>query len=65
MPSEDLAVGKPTGHFLNQGLMVVGGTQSIVGGAIVGLMVLDSIRKQAEQARESKPISSTPPQPLH
>jgi hypothetical protein len=36
-----------------------------VGGAIPGLVVLGSIRKQAEQARESKPISSIPPWPLH
>jgi hypothetical protein len=32
-----------------------------VGGAISGLLVLDSIRKQAEQAMMSKPVSSTPP----
>jgi hypothetical protein len=31
-----------------------------VGGAIPGLVVLDSIRKQAEQVRGSKPVSSTP-----
>ena len=36
-----------------------------MGGAIPGLVVLGSIRKQAEQARESKPVSSTPPWPLH
>jgi hypothetical protein len=30
-----------------------------VGGAITGLVVLGSIRKQAEQAVESKPVSST------
>jgi hypothetical protein len=36
-----------------------------VGGAIPGLMVLGSIRKQAEQARSSKPIRNTPPWPLH
>jgi hypothetical protein len=34
----------------------------IVGGAIPGL---DSIRKQAEQARRSKPVSNIPPWPLH
>jgi hypothetical protein len=32
----------------------------IMGGAIPGLVVLGSIRKQAEQARGSKPVSSTP-----
>jgi hypothetical protein len=37
----------------------------IVGGAIPGLVVLGSIRKQAEQARRSKPVSSIPPWPLH
>jgi hypothetical protein len=32
-----------------------------VGGAIPGLVVLDSIRKQAEQARGSKPVRNIPP----
>ncbi len=36
-----------------------------MGGAIPGLVVLGSIRKQAEQARESKPVSKIPPWPLH
>jgi hypothetical protein len=36
-----------------------------VGGAIPRLVVLDPIRKQAEQARGSKPISSIPLWPLH
>jgi hypothetical protein len=37
-----------------------------VGGAIPGLVVLGkTIRKQAEQARRSKPVSSTPPWALH
>ena len=36
----------------------------MVGGAIPGLVVLGSIRKQAEQAMRSKPVSSTPPWPL-
>jgi hypothetical protein len=34
------------------------------GRAILGLLFLDSIRKQAEQARGSKPISNIPPWPL-
>jgi hypothetical protein len=34
--------------------------QPIVGGAISGLMVLGSIRKQIEQALVSKPASHTP-----
>jgi hypothetical protein len=33
----------------------------MVGGAIPGLVVLGSIRRQAEQAMESKPGSSSPP----
>jgi hypothetical protein len=38
-----------------------------VGGAIPGLVyiILGSIRKQAEQARGSKPVSNIPPWPLH
>jgi len=36
-----------------------------MGGTIPGLVVLDSIRKQAEQARGSKPVSNIPPRPLH
>jgi hypothetical protein len=37
----------------------------IVGGAISGLVVLGSIREQAEQARGSKPVNNIPPWPLH
>ena len=37
----------------------------MVGGAIPGLVVLSSVRKQAEQARGSKPVSRPPPWPLH
>jgi hypothetical protein len=33
--------------------------------AIPGLVVLGSISKQAEQARESKPVRNIPPWPLH
>jgi hypothetical protein len=36
-----------------------------VGGAIPGLIVLGSMRRQAEQAMESKPVSNIPPWPLH
>jgi hypothetical protein len=36
-----------------------------VGDAIPRLVVLGSIRKQAEQAGGGKPVSSTPPWPLH
>ena len=37
----------------------------IVGGVISGLVVLGSIRKQAEQARGSKPVKNISPWPLH
>jgi len=36
-----------------------------VGGAVPGLVVLGSIRQQAEQARGRKPVSNIPPWPLH
>jgi hypothetical protein len=36
-----------------------------VGGAIPRLVLLGSIREQAEQARGSKPVSNIPPWPLH
>jgi hypothetical protein len=36
-----------------------------VGGAIPGLVVLDSIREQAEQARGSNPVKNTPSWILH
>ena len=34
-------------------------------GAIPGLVVLVSVRKQAEQAKRSKYVSNIPPWPLH
>jgi hypothetical protein len=37
----------------------------MVGSAIPGLVVLSSIREQAEQVRRIKPISNIPPWPLH
>jgi hypothetical protein len=36
-----------------------------VGGAISELVVLGSIREQAEQAKGSKPVINIPPWPLH
>jgi hypothetical protein len=37
-----------------------------VGGAIPGLVVLSSIRNQAEQVRGREPVSNIPPsKPLH
>ena len=45
--------------------LVIKGERPLVGGTISGLVVLGSIRKQAEQARGSKPIKNIPPWPLH
>jgi hypothetical protein len=45
--------------------LVIKGRGPLVGGTISGLVVLGSIRKQAEQARRSKPVSNIPPWPLH
>ena len=45
--------------------LVINGGGPVVGGAIPGLVVLSSIRKQAKQARGSKPVSNIPPWPLH
>jgi hypothetical protein len=44
---------------------VIKGERPLVGGAISGLVVLGSIREQAEQARGSKPVRNIPPWPLH
>ena len=55
----DGAVGGPVGHFLNFDLM---GFLILI---TTGLVVLESIKKQTEQKMESKPVSSTPPWPLH
>jgi hypothetical protein len=40
---------------------VTKGEGTLVGGAISALVVLCSIRKWAEQARGSKPVSNIPP----
>ena len=45
--------------------LVIKGKRSLVGETISGLVVLGSIREQAEQARGSKPIKNIPPWPLH
>jgi hypothetical protein len=52
----ELAIVKPTGHFLRQWLLVKGPAH--YGWYLPGLMVLGSIREQAEQAMRSKPVSS-------
>jgi hypothetical protein len=36
-----------------------------VASPIQGMIVLGSIRKQAEQAKGSRPVTNIPPQPLH
>ena len=45
--------------------LVIKGERPLVGGAISGLVVLGSIRKQGEQASGSKPVKDIPPWPLH
>lgn len=51
----DCSVGKPVGHFINDGCQRI---QHAVGGANPGLMVLGCIfKKRAEQATESQPVS--------
>ena len=41
--------------------LVIKGVGPLVGGTISGLVVLGSIRKQAEQVRGSKPVKNIPP----
>jgi hypothetical protein len=45
--------------------LVIKGEGPIVGGAIPRLVVLGSIRNEAEQARGSKSVKNIPPWPLH
>jgi hypothetical protein len=45
--------------------LVIKGERPLVGGTISGLVVLGSIRKQAEQASGGKPVKNIPPWPLH
>ena len=45
--------------------LVIKGEGPHVGGAIPELGVLDSIKKQAEQARGSKPVENIPSWPLY
>jgi hypothetical protein len=45
--------------------LMIKGERPLVGGAIPRLVVLGSIRQQAEQARGSKPVRNIPPWPLH
>ena len=45
--------------------LVIKGVRPLVGETISGLVVLGSIREQAEQARISKPVKNIPPWPLN
>jgi hypothetical protein len=45
--------------------LVIKEERPLVGGAISGLVVLGSIREQAEQARGGKPVKNIPPWPLN
>jgi hypothetical protein len=45
--------------------LVIKGERLLVDGTISGLVVLGSIREQAEQARGSKPVKNIPPWSLH
>jgi hypothetical protein len=45
--------------------LVIKEGEPLVGGTISRLVVLGSIRKQAEQARGRKPVRLIPPWPLH
>jgi hypothetical protein len=44
---------------------VIKGERPLVGGTISGLVVLGSIREEAEQDRGGKPVKNIPPWPLH
>ena len=45
--------------------IVIKRERPLVGGTISGLVVLGSIKEQAEQARRSKPVMNIPPWSLH
>jgi hypothetical protein len=45
--------------------LVIKRERPLVGGTIPGLVVLGSIREQAEQARRDKPVKNITPWPLH
>jgi hypothetical protein len=49
------------------GIFLVGNQEGgpIIDSAIPGLVILGSIRKQAEQARGNKPVRNIPPWLLH
>ena len=45
--------------------LVIKGGGPLVGGVLSGLVVLGSIREEAEKARGRKPVKNIPPWPLH
>jgi hypothetical protein len=45
--------------------LVIKGKRPLVDGTIPGLVVLGSIREQAEEARRGKPVKNIPPWPPH
>lgn len=59
-----MAVGKSAGHFIKA---EIGAGESPLHTvpSLMALMTLGSIRKQAEQAVRSKPVSSPPSWPLY
>ena len=62
MPPDEPAMGKPAGHCLSD---QCGRTQPTVAGAVPGLVVLGSIREEAEQAmRKEQASKQRPPWPL-
>lgn len=59
-----MAAGKSAGHFI-KAVMGAGGEPTVHIDELMVLVVLDSIRKQAEQAVRSKPVSSPPSWPRY
>ena len=45
--------------------LVIKGERPLVGGTISGLVVLGSVREQAKQVRESKPVNNIPTWPVY
>jgi hypothetical protein len=45
--------------------LMIKGEGPLVGGTIPGLVVLGTIREQAEKASGGKPVKNIPPWPLH
>lgn len=64
MPPLDWAVGKSEGHFLKF-VFDMGEPRSLWVVAISGLVVLGSVRRQAEHDMKHKLVNSMPPGSLH